>query len=110
MLAKSAIRSGVEVLLEQLKVRADDVEEVFLSGNFTSNIDKESFIKLGIFPKEFRGKITSVGNTALAGAESMLTSKEKRKRAEIISRKVNYIELASREDFKNAFINNLPFK
>ncbi len=110
MLAKSAIRSGIEVLLEQLKIRADDIEKVFLSGNFTINLEEESFISLGILPKEFRGKIINVGNAALAGAEEMLISKDKRKQAEIISRKVNYIELASREDFKNEFIDNLPFR
>jgi len=48
-------------------------------------------------------KIRFVGNTAITGAKMSLVSKEARETAEMLSKKVRYLELATDPDFTEEF-------
>lgn len=62
--AKSAIRTGIEVLLS----RADTPDVVYVSGAFGENLDIEAAIEIGMFPESFMDRIILSGNTSLSGA------------------------------------------
>lgn len=62
--AKSAIRSGIEVLLG----RADIPGVVYISGTFGENLDVDAAIEIGMFPESFMDRIILSGNTSLSGA------------------------------------------
>lgn len=67
-MAKSAIRSGIESLLQAGGIEATDVEQVYLAGGMGYYIHQEDAIALGLLPPEFASKVTAVGNLSLAGA------------------------------------------
>jgi uncharacterized 2Fe-2S/4Fe-4S cluster protein (DUF4445 family) len=101
--AKAAIRTGIQILLEQTGHVADDLEKVLIAGAFGSYIDVESAMEIGMLPVLKRGKFTQIGNAAGAGARYALLSSRKRQEADLIARRAVYIELAAVQDFMKIF-------
>ena len=108
-LAKSAIASGISILIEVMGIRAEDVQRVYVAGGFGNYINIENACKIGMLPKQFMGKIEFVGNAAGDGAKRMLLSASMRARAEEIREKTEYIELASHPSFADLYADNLIF-
>ncbi len=67
-LAKAAIRAGIEILLQEAGIGADQVTQVYLAGGFGVSMNEQAAIATGLLPKQMEGRIQSVGNTSLAGA------------------------------------------
>ena len=67
-MAKAAIRTGIEILMERFGITADRLAKVYLAGGMGYYLDPEDAIGIGLLPEKFRGKIRAVGNTSLAGA------------------------------------------
>jgi uncharacterized 2Fe-2S/4Fe-4S cluster protein (DUF4445 family) len=108
-LAKAAIAAGIQVLLEQFDLTAQDIDEVLLAGAFGSYINKFSALGIGLLPPISPDKIKSVGNAAGAGARKFLISEEIRREAEIVARRVKHLELSCRADFQDRFVSLLGF-
>jgi uncharacterized 2Fe-2S/4Fe-4S cluster protein (DUF4445 family) len=106
-LAKSAIATGIEIMLASAKIRADELNEIYVAGAFGNYIGRQSAITIGLLPPVEIKKIVSIGNAAAVGAKRALVSVEERKRAEEIQKKINYVELAGRKDFQERFISNM---
>jgi uncharacterized 2Fe-2S/4Fe-4S cluster protein (DUF4445 family) len=106
-LAKGAIRSGVEVLLEYAGISADVIEDFIIAGAFGTYINVPSAIQIGMFPPLPLNRFHQVGNAAGAGARQMLLSMEQRHLAEEIAKRVNYIELSNYPNFTNIFSKSL---
>jgi len=64
-----------------------------------------------MYPEIPLNKVRIVGNAAGTGARMALASKTIRRKAEEISRKVNYIELGAEPEFQAEFLNShfLPY-
>ena len=69
-MGKAAIRAGIETLLAESG--GEDPEEILIAGGFGFRMDEEQAIRIGLFPEQFRGHITMIGNSALAGAQRYL--------------------------------------
>ncbi len=108
-LAKGAIMTGIIILLGKLKIRVDDIENLYLAGAFGNYIDIKNAIRIGLIPDIPLGKIKPVGNAAGEGAKISLLSKEKRIEENIINKKIDYIELAAEKDFNEEFVKSLRF-
>lgn len=106
-LAKSAIRSGIDILLMELGLNAEDLENVIVAGAFGTYIDIESAIKVGMFPDIPLQRFQQVGNAAGAGAKALLVSKEIRRVATEIMSRVEYIELTTHQDFQRLFMERI---
>jgi uncharacterized 2Fe-2S/4Fe-4S cluster protein (DUF4445 family) len=106
-LAKGAIRTGIDVLLEVAGIRADAIEEFIIAGAFGTYINIPSAIQIGMFPSLPIERFQQVGNAAGAGARQMLLSVEQRSLAEAIARRVRYIELSTYSNFTNIFSKSL---
>ncbi len=109
-LAKSAIRSGIEILLREAGINYKDIAKVYLAGALGNYIDKDSALRIGILPIVDPEKIIFVGNSAGRGAELVLLNKEYMGLAEKISKEVIYIELSGRKDFQDYFVEFMYFK
>lgn len=71
-LAKAAIHAGVLCLQEEYGLEdLGQIGTVYLAGGFGYYLDVESAFRVGLFPGALRGKVKSVGNTALAGLYSI---------------------------------------
>jgi uncharacterized 2Fe-2S/4Fe-4S cluster protein (DUF4445 family) len=102
-LAKGAIRTGIQVLLESKGLAEGDIDEVIIAGAFGTYIDVGSAITIGMLPSLPLDRFRQVGNAAGRGAMLALVSRAQRQEAHTMARKVGYIELASSPDFMNIF-------
>jgi uncharacterized 2Fe-2S/4Fe-4S cluster protein (DUF4445 family) len=110
-LAKSAIRSGLESLLEQAGLSSSaDLDGFIVAGAFGTYLDIRSAIRVGMFPPLPLERFCQVGNAAGVGAKQMLISVEKRRQAEEIAGKIGYIELTTHSNFTKLFIKNLALE
>ncbi len=105
ILAKAAMRSGIEILLKNYGLKIEDVDKLFIAGAFGNFIDKENARIIGMYPEIDLKKVTYVGNAAGTGARMCLVSKNAKKIVEEISKKVIYVELGADKDFQNTFLN-----
>ncbi len=108
-LAKAAIYAGIKILLKEVNISPEDIQKILLAGAFGNFIDKESAIRMGLIPQLPLKKVESVGNAAGRGAEIVLLSEKTRKICEKISKDIKYIELSSRTDFQEEFIDAIFF-
>jgi uncharacterized 2Fe-2S/4Fe-4S cluster protein (DUF4445 family) len=108
-LAKSAIRSGIDILMEEMGVSASELSRVLLAGAFGNYLRKESASAIGLLPPISVEKIHSIGNAAGDGAKLALISQTERKRAAMLAREIQYIELSTRMDFMEKFTDNMFF-
>lgn len=106
-LAKSAIRSGIDILLENSGLRAEDLDEILVAGAFGTYLNSTNAMKIGMFPIIPGERIHQIGNAAGAGARQLLLSLKARESAEIIARKIRYLDLATNKGFMNTFVKNL---
>jgi len=108
-LAKSAIRTGIELLLLEYGIQIEAVERILLAGAFGNFLDREQAVRIGLLPTVAMEKIHFIGNAACAGAELALLSQEMRSRAEAIARNTRYVEIATHPQFQNQFMENMIF-
>jgi len=108
-LARSAVRTAVEILMAQAGVEAGQVEKVYLAGAFGNYLDPASILKIGLIPLIEVEKIRNIGNAAAEGAIIALLSQQQRNLADTIRARVQYVELADQSDFQRLFINHINF-
>jgi uncharacterized 2Fe-2S/4Fe-4S cluster protein (DUF4445 family) len=109
-LAKSAIRVGVEILLRNAGLTYTDLDEFIVAGAFGTYLDLRSAVRTGMFPPLPLERFRQVGNAAGVGAKQMLVSVDKRREAEQIARRIDYVELTSQAAFTPLFMEHLCFK
>lgn len=100
-LAKGAMYAGAKIMMRHFGV--ERVDKVVLAGAFGNYIDKVSAAILGLFPDCDIKNVYSVGNAAGDGARMALLNVDKRKEADWVARKVEYIELTLELGFDKIF-------
>lgn len=108
-LAKGAIRAGIEILLAEAGITAQEIEDFIIAGAFGTYISVPSAIQVGMFPTLPLARFRQVGNAAGAGARQMLVSTRQREYAQEIADQLEYIELSSHPNFTNEFSHRLFF-
>lgn len=106
-LAKAAMRAGIEILLSTAGIRYQELDQVLLAGAFGNYVDKYSALALGLLPPVSADQIQVVGNAAGAGAQLALISRAVLERSMKIARQVVHVEVSSRSDFQDKFVNAL---
>ena len=103
-LAKAAIRTGIQFLLETNGFTEEQIRQVVIAGSFGSYIDLSSAVTVGLLPSLPLNQFRQVGNAAGTGAKLALISLGKRQESIAIASRARYIELAGNPDFKETFI------
>ena len=109
-LAKGAIRAGVEILMEELRMKPSDLDGVFLAGAFGSRVRRESVRGIGLLPDIPLDRIKSVGNAAGSGAVMALLSKRQLALASDIAARCEHRELSIHREFTTKFARALLFE
>jgi uncharacterized 2Fe-2S/4Fe-4S cluster protein (DUF4445 family) len=109
-LAKGAIRTGTEILLQDAGIQDDEIDLFILAGAFGTYLDLESAIRIGMFPDIPRERYRQVGNAAGAGARRMLVDPETRQKAEQLARQIDYVELTTHPKFTETFVHEIMFE
>jgi uncharacterized 2Fe-2S/4Fe-4S cluster protein (DUF4445 family) len=101
-LAKGALYAGAKLMMKRLGI--EKLDRVVLAGAFGSYIDKTEAMILGMFPDCDLRFVSSVGNAAGDGARIALLNRDKRREAEEIAGRVEYLELTLSQDFQQEFM------
>jgi len=108
-LAKSAIASGIKILLKQSGLTFDQVDTLFLAGGFGNYINIDSAVRIGLIPAQMKDRIISLGNTSGTGALAALKSTRFDEPMKSVISKSILVELATDEDFAMEFAMNMMF-
>jgi uncharacterized 2Fe-2S/4Fe-4S cluster protein (DUF4445 family) len=103
-LAKAAIRTGIQLLLEAKGCTEENITQVIIAGAFGSYINVESAIAVGLLPVLPYERFKQVGNAAGIGAKMALISSGKRREAQNLAQRAHYIELSTIPAFMQTFI------
>ncbi len=106
-LAKGAVRAGIETLLQVAGIK--QIDRLYVCGGMGFYLDKDSAVKVGLFPESMREKIVSAGNTAGLGAKQCLLSKKARENACEIAKRAEVVSLSTRADFTELFMEHMFF-
>jgi uncharacterized 2Fe-2S/4Fe-4S cluster protein (DUF4445 family) len=109
-LAKAAIRTATELLLDEAGLTDEDIQRFVIAGSFGAYIDVASGIDIGLFPTLPRERFCQVGNAAGRGIRRMLASTQARVRAQELAESCRYLELSSRSDFQKIFLKHIGFR
>jgi len=108
-LAKSAIASGIRILLDKAALQAGDVDRIMLAGAFGNYIRRESALGIGLFPGFEKEQIRFIGNAAGYGAVMMLLSKKELQKSIDIHDHCHYIEVGALPEFQSYFAEMMMF-
>lgn len=103
-LAKAAIRTGLDLLLDNAGIAADDLDRILVAGAFGNFIEIEDAVGIGLLPGVPRDRIVKIGNAAGAGARRLVACAEARRRAATLAGDTHYLELATHPAFEMTFI------
>lgn len=109
-LAKSAIRAGIETLILRANLKKEEVATIYLAGGFGFHIDQEKAVIMGLLPKEFQGKIKTLGNSSLSGAMKYIYDESGQETCEEIVRRGEEIHLANDPDFQDLYLEHMFFE
>lgn len=109
-LAKSGVRSGLEILLESSALGNNELDIVFLAGGIGQAMNTESARIVGLLPQGMVDKVSPVGNSALGGAVRLLLAPDEMAVADKLKAAVVEINLASHPLFNDYFMENMYFR
>jgi uncharacterized 2Fe-2S/4Fe-4S cluster protein (DUF4445 family) len=109
-LAKSAIRTGLDFLLEKASgINYNDIDILYIAGGFGFNLDLESAAGIGLIPQALLSKIVLIGNSALGGAVRCLLDNDGKEVMDCIAKQAIELRLPDDDKFNEKFVDNLYF-
>ncbi len=102
--AKGAIRAAVEILMAQLRLRAEELQRVILTGSFGGQVQIEAALELGMIPPVRREVVENIPNGAGFGA-AMFLSDEGFAFAEELAGRAEQIDLDQDPDFYRRYVD-----
>ncbi len=111
LLAKAAIRTGIDFLISLAGLSANDIDVVFLAGGFGFYLDLETAYYIGLLPKEFAGKVYVIGNSSLYGAISICRDISLLGFIDdyIVNNKIKVLQLADKKEYQTGLMENMTF-
>lgn len=109
-LAKSAICSGIETLINYADISFADIETLYIAGGFGSCLNSGNAERTGIIPHGFSDKIKIIGNGAGIGASMVLRSKKCMEEAEKLASRAENISLSESSYFMDRYVENMMFE
>lgn len=104
-LAKAAIRSGMEMLLQRQGITVQEVEELHIAGVFGGFLHPDNARKTGLLPGLSAERLIFDGNAAGNGAAEMLLRPELIGEMEMRAGQITHVELAEEEQFTEYYMN-----
>ena len=105
-LAKAAVASGLQILLNKLGISFAETDKVFIAGGFGNFLNIQHVIQTGLI-ETTEDKILKLGNTALIGAKMFLFEDENF--TSKILEKTSHINLEGDPAFQDIFVEKLMF-
>lgn len=110
LLSKSAIRSGVETLLQTVGIQAEEIAGMAIAGGFGHYLNMGNAVRIGLLPAIGKDRIRTVGNAALAGASQLLLDATRRATAQELANSIRVVDLANNPYFAQRLIENMTLE
>ena len=107
-LAKAALAAGMELLLKEYGIKAEQVARVYLTGGLGNYLNVEKAKRLGLFRDFDSNHITRLENAALAGCRQFLFESNRHSIASILKR-ATFCPLENKAEFQDIFCEQLFF-
>ncbi len=107
--AKAANYCGQYLLLKEFGIDPADVSKLYLAGGFANYINVANAIAVGFLAPVPAERIVKVGNAAMQGAREILLDRQRRAELEILCQHVTHVELETKPDFFDAFVDGCMF-
>jgi uncharacterized 2Fe-2S/4Fe-4S cluster protein (DUF4445 family) len=109
-LAKGALRTATKILCKVTGMTDRELAEVDVAGAFGSHLRHDVAIRLRMLPDVDPSAVRAVGNASLEGATIFAREPgAARVRLEDIRARTRHVELATRDDFQELFVESLGF-
>ena len=105
-LAKSAVCSAVETLVQKRGVTYDDIDAVYIAGGFSQKINVANAVKTGLLPAALKEKCIPAGNTSLLGTVKYACETND---LSVFLENTAYADPAADPVFSVRFIENMTF-
>ena len=109
MVARAGLSLDQKALIERSGITTAEIEHVYLAGAFGNYVSTESAARIGLLP-DVQDRLVKLGNAALEGSRLMLLSRAKRREAEELARRIEYIRPNEDSDFFDALVDRMCFK
>jgi len=108
--SKAGVFAAIRVLMEATETKLQDIDTIYLAGGFGNFLNTRQAVNVGMLPDVPPERIQFVGNTAIAGAKTVLLSRKALETAEKIAKSMTYFDLMSHPKYMDEFIraNFLP--
>jgi uncharacterized 2Fe-2S/4Fe-4S cluster protein (DUF4445 family) len=108
-LAKAAIRTGMDLLLQETGIEPESLDRVVIGGGFGNFLRPPSLEAIGMLPPNTAHKVVFGGNTSRQGCAELLVSVSKRRFLEQEVKEVRHLPIAERSEFMDRFVLNMEF-
>ena len=103
------MRAGIEVLLHELGLTADQVQRTLLAGAFGAHISAQALCDIGLLPRELQHCVESIGNAAGEGAKLYARNYELFEQSELLAHETVYLELTLNKSFTDYYVDAMAF-
>jgi uncharacterized 2Fe-2S/4Fe-4S cluster protein (DUF4445 family) len=102
--SKAGVFAAIRVLMDATQIKPKDLQAIYIAGGFGNFLNISQAVTIGMLPDVPTEKIYFVGNTSIAGAKTVLLSREALKTAEKIAESMTYFDLMSHPGYMDEFI------
>lgn len=108
-LAKSAIKTAIDVLLARAGLKEGDLQEIILTGSFGAVLSPQDLKNIGIFSKNMVDICRFVHEGALRGVERACLARDSFASLDRLSEAITVIPLSGTPAFEKNFFKNMNF-
>ena len=108
-MAKGAILSGFMALLQEAGIQMEDLDKVFIAGQFGAHLSVDSLVGSGILPECVQDKLIYVGNSSKTGAYMTLMSEKVKAEIEQLAIEITYLELSNLDNYERLYSECMRF-
>lgn len=109
-LAKSAVFSGIETLLDVVGISEAEIDMFYIAGGLGYYINPESAFVSGLLPRMSTDRVTAAGNTSLNGALMCIGNPAAVEEMQKLSKQCETVELGGNPAFNQRFMDNMFFE
>jgi uncharacterized 2Fe-2S/4Fe-4S cluster protein (DUF4445 family) len=101
--SKAAMYTILSVISNKVGLNFEDIDRIYIAGNFGNRIDPEMAVRIGMIPDLPRDTYFPVGNSSLLGASMLLCDRTLLDQAEKVRNMITYVELNVNMELMNEF-------
>ncbi|MCL1802490.1 MAG: ASKHA domain-containing protein [Eubacteriaceae bacterium] len=109
-LAKAAIATGCEIVVNNYGIQKQNIKEVVLAGAFGNYLDVVNAQYIGLIPEYEGVPVRSIGNGAGTGVQMYLLDNSTAAKCRKIQKNTVHTELNFQEEFKDTYFGEMEFR